>query len=131
MLAAAADLKAAEGRTNAALAAAAKSGTSELATARAEEAALEQSIEAANNEIRQLKEKAVPYELIKKESEASQQVFRGLAVRAREAGRRAGFEVNLLSDYCRSARLNGLVVGFGGVTDDELDRALAALTSGL
>ncbi|GAA4695777.1 PLP-dependent aminotransferase family protein [Nocardioides conyzicola] len=51
------------------------------------------------------------------------------AVRAREAARRAGFEVNLLSDYCRSARLTGLVVGFGGVTDDELDRALAAVTS--
>ena len=51
------------------------------------------------------------------------------ALRAREAGRRAGFEVNLLSDYCRSARLTGLVVGFGGVTDDELDHALAALTS--
>ena len=44
-------------------------------------------------------------------------------------GPRAGFEVNLLSDYCRSARLTGLVIGFGGVTDDELDRALAAVTS--
>ncbi len=53
------------------------------------------------------------------------------AVRARDAARRAGFEVNLLSDYCRSAPLTGLVVGFGGVTDDELDRALAALTSAL
>lgn len=51
------------------------------------------------------------------------------ALRAREAARRAGFEVNLLSDYCRTARLTGLVVGFGGVTDDELDRALAAVTS--
>lgn len=53
------------------------------------------------------------------------------ALRARAAARRAGFEVNLLSDYCRSAPLTGLVVGFGGVTDDELDRALAALTSAL
>ena len=53
------------------------------------------------------------------------------ALRARQAARRAGFEVNLLSDYCRSARLTGLVVGFGGVTDDELDRALAAVTSAL
>ena len=53
------------------------------------------------------------------------------ALRAREAARRAGFEVPLLSDYCRSARLTGLVVGFGGVTDDELARALAALVSGL
>ncbi|MFC7493799.1 MULTISPECIES: PLP-dependent aminotransferase family protein [unclassified Nocardioides] len=51
------------------------------------------------------------------------------AVRAREAAGRAGFGVNLLSDYCRSATLTGLVVGFGGVTDEELDRALAALTS--
>lgn len=53
------------------------------------------------------------------------------ALRARDAARRAGFEVNLLADYCRSARLTGLVVGFGGVTDEELDRALAALTSAL
>lgn len=51
------------------------------------------------------------------------------ALRAQEAARGAGFGVNLLSDYCRSARLTGLVVGFGGVTDDELDRALAVLTS--
>lgn len=53
------------------------------------------------------------------------------ALRARDAARRAGFEVNLLSDYCRSATLTGLVVGFGGVTDHELDRALAALRSAL
>ena len=53
------------------------------------------------------------------------------AVRARDAARAAGFEVNLLSGYCRSATLTGLVVGFGGVTDDELDRALAALVAGL
>ncbi|MBZ5740910.1 MocR-like pyridoxine biosynthesis transcription factor PdxR [Nocardioides mangrovi] len=51
------------------------------------------------------------------------------ARRAQAAARSAGFEVNLLSDYCRSASLTGLVVGFGGVTDAELDRALAALTS--
>jgi GntR family transcriptional regulator/MocR family aminotransferase len=53
------------------------------------------------------------------------------AVRARDTARAAGFEVNLLSDYCRSALLTGLVVGFGGVSDDELDRALAALVAGL
>jgi GntR family transcriptional regulator/MocR family aminotransferase len=53
------------------------------------------------------------------------------AVRARDAARAAGFEVSLLSGYCRSATLTGLVVGFGGVTDDELDRALAALVAGL
>jgi GntR family transcriptional regulator/MocR family aminotransferase len=53
------------------------------------------------------------------------------ALRAQGAARRAGFGVNLLADYCRSATLTGLVVGFGGVTDDELDRALAALVSAL
>ena len=51
------------------------------------------------------------------------------ALRAQDAARRAGFGVNLLSDYARSATLSGLVVGFGGVTDAELDAALAALTS--
>ena len=50
------------------------------------------------------------------------------ARRARDAARAAGFGVNLLSDYCRSSDLTGLVVGFGGCTDDQLDRALAALT---
>ncbi|ABL82968.1 MULTISPECIES: PLP-dependent aminotransferase family protein [unclassified Nocardioides] len=55
----------------------------------------------------------------------------GDAVRARDAARGAGFEVNLLADYCRSATLTGLVVGFGGVTDEELDRALSALVSAL
>ncbi len=53
------------------------------------------------------------------------------AVRARDAARRAGFEVNLLADYCRSATLTGLLVGFGGVTDEELDTALEALVSAL
>ena len=45
--------------------------------------------------------------------------------------RRAGFDVPLLSDYARSSGLTGLVVGFGGVTDGELDAALAALDRGL
>ncbi|MCF4120856.1 PLP-dependent aminotransferase family protein [Antribacter sp. KLBMP9083] len=53
------------------------------------------------------------------------------ALAARAAARAAGFDVNLLTDYCRSATLTGLVVGFGGVTDDQLDRALAAITRGL
>jgi GntR family transcriptional regulator/MocR family aminotransferase len=53
------------------------------------------------------------------------------ALRARASARDAGFEVPLLSDYCRTARLTGLIIGFGGCTDDELDRALAALVSGL
>ncbi|GAA2152362.1 PLP-dependent aminotransferase family protein [Nocardioides koreensis] len=50
------------------------------------------------------------------------------ARRARDSARQAGFGVNLLADYCRSATLTGLVVGFGGCTDEQLDRALEALT---
>lgn len=53
------------------------------------------------------------------------------AVAARDAARLAGFEVPLLAGYCRAAPVRGLVVGFGGVTDDELERALAALVRGL
>lgn len=53
------------------------------------------------------------------------------AVAARAAAERAGFGVNLLRDYCRSARLSGLVVGFGGPTDAELDRALSVLVGAL
>ena len=53
------------------------------------------------------------------------------AVAAQDAARRAGFEVNLLADYCRSADLTGLVVGFGGVSDAELDAALLVLDRSL
>lgn len=53
------------------------------------------------------------------------------AVAAQASARAAGFEVNLLSDYARTSGLTGLVVGFGGVTDGELDAALAALHSKL
>lgn len=53
------------------------------------------------------------------------------AVRARVAAEAAGFRVNLLADYCRSADLSGLVVGFGGPTDQELDEALAVLVGSL
>ncbi|NGN95461.1 PLP-dependent aminotransferase family protein [Nocardioides sp. KC13] len=53
------------------------------------------------------------------------------AVRARDAARAAGFEINLLSTYARSSGLTGLVIGFGGVTDAELDQALAAVTAAL
>ena len=53
------------------------------------------------------------------------------AVAAQAAARRAGFEVNLLADYCRSSDLTGLVVGFGGVTDAELDAALMVLDRSL
>lgn len=44
---------------------------------------------------------------------------------------RAGFDVPLLSDYARSSGLTGLVVGFGGVGEVELDSALGALVRGL
>lgn len=53
------------------------------------------------------------------------------AVRARDAALAAGYQVNLLADYCRSAGLTGLLVGVGGVTDAQLDEALAALVRGL
>ncbi|WP_125775978.1 PLP-dependent aminotransferase family protein [Antribacter gilvus] len=53
------------------------------------------------------------------------------ALAARDAAAAAGFEVNLLAGYCRAADLTGLVIGFGGVTDDQLDRALEAITCGL
>jgi GntR family transcriptional regulator/MocR family aminotransferase len=53
------------------------------------------------------------------------------AERAAAAAAVAGFEVPLLRDYCRSARLTGLIVGFGGITDADLDRALAAIVRGL
>jgi GntR family transcriptional regulator/MocR family aminotransferase len=53
------------------------------------------------------------------------------ALRAHASARAAGFDVPLLSDYCRQARVTGLIIGFGGCTDDELDRALAAVVAGL
>lgn len=53
------------------------------------------------------------------------------AVRARAAAEAAGFRVNLLADYCRTADLSGLVVGFGGPTDEELMRALSVLAESL
>lgn len=53
------------------------------------------------------------------------------AVRAQEAALAAGFRINLLSDYCRAGGLAGLVVGFGGPSDDELDRALEVIAGAL
>ncbi|MFC6288299.1 PLP-dependent aminotransferase family protein [Nocardioides sp. GCM10027113] len=53
------------------------------------------------------------------------------AVAAREAARGAGFEVTLLDEYTRSSALTGLVLGVGGCTDAQLDRALAALVAAL
>jgi GntR family transcriptional regulator/MocR family aminotransferase len=46
------------------------------------------------------------------------------AERAHRAARTAGFDIPLLSGYCRSAGLTGLIVGFGGISDDQLDAAL-------
>lgn len=53
------------------------------------------------------------------------------AVRARLAAEDAGFRVNLLADYGRASGLTGLVVGFGGPTDAQLDAALAVLARSL
>jgi GntR family transcriptional regulator/MocR family aminotransferase len=53
------------------------------------------------------------------------------ALRVAASARQAGFEVPLLRDYCRTADLTGIIIGFGGCTDDELDRALAAIVRGL
>ena len=47
------------------------------------------------------------------------------------SARAAGFEVPLLRDYCRASRLGGVIIGFGGCTDSELDRALDAIVRGL
>jgi GntR family transcriptional regulator/MocR family aminotransferase len=53
------------------------------------------------------------------------------AVRAQQAAEGAGFRVNLLADYGRTSDLTGLVVGFGGPTDAQLDAALAVLARSL
>ncbi|MBF4160314.1 MocR-like pyridoxine biosynthesis transcription factor PdxR [Nocardioides acrostichi] len=58
---------------------------------------------------------------------AAVELPRELADAARAEARRAGFEIPALSDYCRSAGLEGLVLGFGACTDDELERVLDAL----
>lgn len=53
------------------------------------------------------------------------------ALAARDAALAAGFRLNLLSSYSRGSGLTGLVVGFGGVTDEELARALSVITRAL
>lgn len=53
------------------------------------------------------------------------------AVAARAAAEASGFRVNLLSAYCRSSDLTGLVVGFGGPSEAELDNALTVLVKAL
>jgi GntR family transcriptional regulator/MocR family aminotransferase len=53
------------------------------------------------------------------------------ADRAHRAALAAGFDVPLLADYCRSHLRGGLIVGFGGCSDEDLDRALAVLIEAL
>jgi GntR family transcriptional regulator/MocR family aminotransferase len=53
------------------------------------------------------------------------------ALRAHRAALAAGYDVPLLADYCRTADLTGLIVGFGGLTDDQLDDALAVVAEAL
>lgn len=53
------------------------------------------------------------------------------ALRVRSAAAAAGFRLALLSDYCRTATATGIVLGFGGPTDAELDRALDVITGAL
>jgi GntR family transcriptional regulator / MocR family aminotransferase len=51
--------------------------------------------------------------------------------RVRAATLSAGFDLPLLAAYGRSHRRHGLVLGFGGVTDDELVRCLDVMRSAL
>lgn len=53
------------------------------------------------------------------------------AGRAHAAARAAGFDVPLLADYARTHPRHGLIIGFGGCTDAELDTALAAIAAAL
>ena len=53
------------------------------------------------------------------------------ASRVRADCRAAGFDVPSLADYGRTSKLSGLVIGFGGVTDVELERALETLEASL
>jgi GntR family transcriptional regulator / MocR family aminotransferase len=53
------------------------------------------------------------------------------ALRVAAAARSAGFEIPLLRDYCRTADVTGIILGFGGCTDAELDRALAVVAGSL
>jgi GntR family transcriptional regulator/MocR family aminotransferase len=50
---------------------------------------------------------------------------------ARAAALDAGFDLPMLTEYCRTARWNGIILGFGGCTDDELGRVLAAVVAAL
>ncbi|MCM0619785.1 MocR-like pyridoxine biosynthesis transcription factor PdxR [Nocardioides bruguierae] len=50
---------------------------------------------------------------------------------AHRAARAAGYDVPLLSDAARSSGATGLVLGFGGCTDAQLEEALAAIRGAL
>ena len=50
-----------------------------------------------------------------------------VAVAVRDEAAAAGFGINLLADYCRSARVAGLVIGFGGVSGTDLEQALGVV----
>jgi GntR family transcriptional regulator/MocR family aminotransferase len=52
-------------------------------------------------------------------------------VRVVDDALRAGVELSSVADYCRSARRSGLVIGFGGVSDEDLARALDVIEKSL
>lgn len=62
---------------------------------------------------------------------ATLELPRPLAIAAHTSARKQGYDVPLLADYCRSDTRHGLVIGFGGCTDAQLDEALAAVVRGL
>ncbi|MCX6401734.1 MAG: PLP-dependent aminotransferase family protein [Propionibacteriales bacterium] len=62
---------------------------------------------------------------------ATVELPRAASLAAHRSARTAGFDVPLLADYCRSDTRHGLVIGFGGCTDAQLDAALAAVVRGL
>jgi GntR family transcriptional regulator/MocR family aminotransferase len=53
------------------------------------------------------------------------------AERAARMARDEGVEVPLLADYCRTAERAGLVIGYGGIDDDEFEAALGVLVRAL
>ncbi|CUR58195.1 Transcriptional regulator, GntR family with aminotransferase domain [metagenome] len=59
------------------------------------------------------------------------QLDQGAAERAATTARAAGFDVPLLSDYSRTAGRHGLVLGFGGCSDAQLDAVLGHLRASL
>ncbi len=54
-----------------------------------------------------------------------------VADRVRTDCRAAGFDIPSLAEYSRASGLTGLVIGFGGVSDDELRRALGVMSHSL